>query len=179
MKKILILSGSPRVNGNSNLLCDEFAKGTEEAGHEVEKIIIARKKVAGCLGCNVCMKNGGTCVQKDDMEEIREKMIAADVIVLASPIYYYTMSSQLKAVIDRSYAFGHELLNGKTFYYIISCAAPTEEYTETMIAAMRGFTSCVPKAKEGGIVLGLNTNNVGDVKDTYAMQKAFELGQNV
>ena len=178
MKKILILSGSPRIHGNSSLLCDEFARGAQEAGYETEKINVTKMKVSGCLGCNVCYKNGGTCVQKDDMEKIREKMIEADVIVLASPIYFYSMSAQLKAVVDRTYAF-FEQLAGKTFYYIISCAAPEESFTETMVASLRGFTSCVPESKEGGIILGLNTNEPGDVKDSEAMSKAYEMGKKL
>lgn len=105
MKKVLILSGSPRLHGNSALLSEEFARGAEEAGCEVEKIELQRKKIAGCLGCGACYRNGGACVQKDDMEEVRAKMLEADVIVLASPIYFYTMTAQLKAAIDRTYAF--------------------------------------------------------------------------
>lgn len=105
MKKVLILEGSPRLNGNSCILSDEFARGAEEAGYTVEKIPAARKKVAGRLGCNACYRNDGICVQKNDMAEIREKMLEADVIVLASPIYFYSMTAQMKAVIDRTYAF--------------------------------------------------------------------------
>lgn len=105
MKKVLILEGSPRLKGNSCILSDEFARSAEEAGYTVEKIPVARKKVAGCLGCNACYRNDGICVQKDDMAEIREKMLEADVIVLASPIYFYSMTAQMKAVIDRTYAF--------------------------------------------------------------------------
>ena len=122
-KKVLILEGSPRRNGNSAILSDELARGAEEAGCSVEKVKIAGKKIAGCLGCNGCFRNGGICVQKDDMAEIREKMLAADVIVLASPIYFYSMTAQMKAVIDRSYAFFQQL-EGKTFYFLITCGAP-------------------------------------------------------
>lgn len=179
MKKVLMISGSPRVHGNSGLLCDEFGRGAEEAGHEVEKILVSRKKIAGCLGCGACTRNGGICVQKDDMAEVREKMVAADVIVLASPIYYYTMSAQLKAVLDRCYAFGHTELVGKTFYYLISCAAPEEHYTETMVAALRGFVSCAPESKEGGMVLALGTNEAGEVRTMEAMKQAFELGKSI
>lgn len=177
MKKILILSGSPRLKGNSSILCDEFARGAREAGHEVEKINVVQKKVSGCLGCNACMKNDGICVQKDDMAEIREKMIAADVIVLASPIYYYSICAQLKTVLDRCYAFG-DSLRGKTFYYIITCAAPTEDYAETMLAALNGFINCISEAKAGGTVIACDTQDAGDVKGREAMVKAFELGRN-
>ena len=176
MKKILILEGSPRRNGNSAILSDEFARGAEKAGCSVEKVHIAGKKVAGCLGCNACYRNGGACVQKDDMAEIREKMLAADVIVLASPVYFYSMTAQMKAVIDRTYAF-YQQLEGKTFSFLITCGAPDAAFTETMLAALRGFTCCVPNAKEGGVVLGVNAMEAGDIRGSKAMAEAYALGR--
>ena len=100
-KKVLILSGSPRKGGNSDLLCDEFAKGATEAGHNVEKIHVSEKNIHPCIACYHCSKNSGACVFKDDMAEILQKMIDADVLVLASPVYFYSIDAQLKAVIDR------------------------------------------------------------------------------
>ena len=178
MKKVLILEGSPRRNGNSAILSSEFARGAEEAGCIVEKIQIAHKKIAGCLGCNACYRNGGACVQKDDMAEVREKMLAVDVIVLASPIYFYSMTAQMKAVIDRTYAF-YQQLAGKTFYFIITCGATDASYTETMLAALRGFTCCVPSAKEGGYVLGISAMEAGEIRGSKAMEEAYRLGRNV
>lgn len=177
MKKVLILSSSPRKNGNSAALCQQFAKGAEEAGHQVEIVDVARKKIAPCLGCNACYANGGNCVQKDDMAKIREKMLAADVIVLASPIYFYSMTAQLKLVIDRTYAFYQELA-GKEFYFLITCGGPGVEYTETMVAALRGFTCCVPGAKEVGILCGVGVSEIGEIRDTDTFFRAFELGRN-
>lgn len=178
MKKVLVLSGSPRIKGNSSILCDEFIRGAQEAGNVVEKIYVTKKKVGGCFGCNVCYTNGGSCVQKDDMAEIQEKMLNADVIVLSSPIYFYSMTSQMKAVIDRTYSF-YQGLAGKTFYFIITCAAPEESFTETMIDSLRGFTKCVPDSVEGGIVLGLGNNDAGDVKTTSVMKNAYEMGRQI
>ena len=178
MKNVLILEGSPRPNGNSCILSDEFARGAEEAGCSVEKVQLSRKKLSGCLGCNACYRNGGVCVQKDDMADIREKMLAADVIVLASPIYFYSMTAQMKTLIDRTYAFFNELA-GKTFYFIVTCAAPEASFTETMLASLRGFTCCVPEAKEGGVVLGTGAMDAGDIRKTDAMAQAYEMGKNV
>lgn len=84
-KKVLILSGSPRKGGNSDLLCDEFMRGAQDGGNTVEKIRVVEKKIAPCIGCYYCDKNGGKCVQPDDMAELLQKMIDADVLVLASP----------------------------------------------------------------------------------------------
>ena len=100
-KKILIVSASPRTGGNSDLLCDQFAKGAQEAGHQVEKIRVREKKIAPCLACYGC-RGTGICVQKDDMAEILEKMVEADVLVLATPVYFYSMDGQLKTLIDRT-----------------------------------------------------------------------------
>lgn len=178
MKKILILEGSPRPNGNSCILSNEFARGAEEAGCSVDKIQISRKKISGCLGCNACYRNGGSCVQKDDMEEIRAKMLEADVIVLASPIYFYSMTVQMKALVDRTYAFFNQLA-GKTFYFVITCAATDASYTETMLASLRGFTCCVPEAKEGGAVLGIGAMEADEIRSSAAMQQAYQMGRNV
>ena len=178
MKKVLILEGSPRRNGNSAILSEEFARGAEEAGCSVEKVQIAHKKIAGCLGCNACYRNGGACVQKDDMAEVREKMLAADVIVLASPIYFYSMTAQMKAVIDRSSAF-YQQFAGKTCYFLITCGATDASYTETMLASLRGFTCCVPNAKEGGYVLGIGAMEAGEIRGSKAMEEAYRLGRSV
>ena len=178
MKKVLILEGSPRRNGNSAILSGEFARGAEEAGCSVEKVRIAAKKIAGCLGCNACYRSGGECVQKDDMAEIREKMLAADAIVLASPIYFYSMTAQMKAVIDRTYAF-YQQLEGKTFYFLITCGAPDAAFTETMLAALRGFTCCILNAREGGAVLGVGAMEAGEIRGSAAMTEAYQLGRSI
>jgi len=102
-KKVLILSGSPRKNGNSDLLCDEFMKGALESGNEAQKIRVAEKNIGFCRACYAC-KETGVCAIKDDMAEVLQKMIDADVIVLASPVYFYSVDAQLKALIDRTVA---------------------------------------------------------------------------
>ena len=95
MKKVLIISASPRKGGNSDTLCDEFLRGAKDAGHDVEKIFLRDKKINYCTGCGLCNTNGySACSQKDDAPEILEKMVNADVIVLATPVYFYTMDGQ-------------------------------------------------------------------------------------
>ena len=176
-KNILILMGSPRKNGNTSILCDEFKRGAEEAGHNVEKINVAGMKINGCLGCNGCQRNGGTCVQKDDMTDIYGKILAADVVVLASPIYYYTWTAQLKAVIDRTYAMLGTMHN-KEFYMISTCMSPNEAYCGVMIDSFRTYLGCYDETiTEGGYVFGFGTGAPGDVKTTDAMQKAYEMGK--
>ena len=94
-KKVLIISASPRKGGNSDALCDQFLLGAKEAGHNVEKVFLRDHKINYCLGCGVC-NNTHVCVQKDDMKGLLDKMVDADVIVLATPVYFYTMDAQLK-----------------------------------------------------------------------------------
>ena len=101
MKKVLILSSSPRRGGNSDTLCNRFMAGAQEKGHNVEKITLADKNIGYCTGCGVCSMYGKPCPQKDDAAGIIEKMIQADVIVLATPVYFYTMCAQMKTLIDR------------------------------------------------------------------------------
>jgi len=97
-KKVLVLSSSPRRNGNSDLLCDQFITGAREAGHQVEKVSLKDNKINYCTGCGVCVDKPGTCSQKDDMAEILDKMIGAEVIVMATPVYFYTMCGQMKTL---------------------------------------------------------------------------------
>ena len=135
-KKVLILSGSPRKGGNSDILCDEFLRGAQDAGHKAEKIRISEKKVAPCSGCYYCSTHGGACVHKDDMADILQKMIDADVIVLASPVYFYSISAQLKAVIDRTVARWLEVKD-KEFYYITTMADEEKASADTTLACFR------------------------------------------
>ena len=102
--KVLILQGSPRANGNTAWMAEEFKKAAEAAGHEVILVNAARKKIAGCLACEYChTKGNGACIQKDDMQELYPLMAEAEVLVLAAPIYYFTLCAQIQAPIQRMY----------------------------------------------------------------------------
>lgn len=136
-KKVLILSSSPRRGGNSDTLCDEFLRGAQEAGHEVEKIFLKDKTIHYCTGCGVC-NEGKPCPQKDDAPEIVRKMVAADVIVLATPVYFYTMSAQMKTLIDRCCA-GYLEIRDKEFYFIVAAAETSVAAMERTIDGFRGI----------------------------------------
>lgn len=176
MKKILILSGSHRKGGNSDTLCDEFMRGAIEAGHNVEKIRLSDKHINYCMGCGVC-NTTHKCVQKDDMSEVLEKMIQADVIVLASPVYFYAMNGQMKTLIDRTVPRYTEI-SGKEFYFIISAADTDKNIMEKVIESFRGFTrDCLDNAQEKGIIYGLGAWQSGDIKNTPAMAQAYATGK--
>ncbi|MBQ7888825.1 MAG: flavodoxin family protein [Erysipelotrichaceae bacterium] len=176
-KKILILSGSPRKHGNSDLLCDEFMRGALEAGHIVEKIRIQEKKVAYCTACYACRKTG-SCAIKDDMAEIMERMISCDVMVLASPVYFYSIDAQLKTVIDRSLCRWREVKN-KEMFYIMTSADEENECMDTTLACFRGYASCIGGAVEKGIIYGTGVYHAGEIKETKYMHEAYEMGKNV
>ena len=177
-KKVLILSGSPRKGGNSDILCDEFLRGAQDAGHKAEKIRVAEKEVAPCSGCYYCNAHAGACVHKDDMADILQKMIDADVIVLASPVYFYSISAQLKAVIDRTVARGLEVKD-KEFYYITTMADEEKASADTTLACFRGYADCVEGAIEKGTLVVSGVYEPGAVRSTPAMAQAYEMGRNV
>ena len=109
-KLILVLSASFRKGGNSATLCDQFIKGAVEAGNRVEKIYLNDCKINFCRGCGVC-NTTHKCVQHDDMAEILDKMVKADVIVMATPVYFYSMNGQMKTLIDRTVPRYEEIRN--------------------------------------------------------------------
>ena len=140
MKKIVVLSASPRKNGNTSAVADAFAKGASESGNTVTEVVLKDKTIGDCMGCGACQGNGGICVQKDDMTEIYEAMKSADVIALASPVYFYTWTSLMKRMIDRTFALV-PLLENKKFYLLSAGAATEEKYMQTMIDSFRQYVS--------------------------------------
>lgn len=176
-KNVLIICGSPRIGGNSDLLCDQFAKGALDAGNLVEKISLAGKKIGFCTACYTCEKTGA-CPQKDDAAAIIEKMLAADVIVLATPVYFYTMSAQLKALIDRS-VMVYPRIEKKEFYYIMTMADTETENFRGTIEALRGFVLCCEESQEKGMICAEGVYQKGEILEHAAMTQAYEMGKNV
>ena len=166
----------PPEGGISDLLCDQFAKGAKEAGHQVEKIRVQEKKISPCLACYGC-RGTGACVQKDDMAAILDKMVEADVLVLATPVYFYSMDGQLKTLIDRTLPRYTEIRDKEV--YLIATAAAGRGAMERTMDAMRGFTDCLPGAQVKGIIYGSGVYQKGEVMDTKAFQEAYQLGRKV
>ncbi len=176
-KKFLILSGSPRKGGNSDILCDRFAQGAADSGNDVEKIRVAEKNIGYCRACYAC-RDTGICAIKDDMAEILEKMIVADVIVLASPVYFYSIDAQLKALIDRTIARWTEVKN-KDLYYIVTAADGEREAADTTVSCFNGYADCIEGAKHKGTVYGMGAYEKGEIKSSEAIVTAYEMGKNV
>lgn len=175
--KVLVISASPRIGGNSDALCDQFIDGARESGHETEKINITNKKIKPCFGCYAC-RNTSICVQKDDMAKILEKLVSADIIVLATPVYFYSMNAQMKMFIDRCLPRYREIKD-KDFYFIITSADTGHEAIDEAIVGLKGFTKSLPGSHEKGIIYGSSTWEKGDILKLPAMEAAYEMGKGV
>ena len=178
MKNILVISASPRKGGNSDILCDEFIRGAQDAGHKAEKIVLADKKIGYCNACDYCQANGGECIQDDDMAEILPKLLDAEVLVLAMPVYFYTLNAKMKTLIDRVYARYTEA-RGKELYFIVSAADTSIPNMQRTIECFRGFADCLLGSVEKGIIYGTGAWVIGDIKTLPAMQQAYETGKSV
>ena len=176
-KKILILSGSPRRGGNSDLLCDEFSRGAEDAGNNVEKIFLRDKKIGYCNACYYCRSHEGQCAIQDDMSEIISKIQQADVLVLASPVYFYSVDAQMKTVIDRCVAQWTAIKN-KEFYYIMTCADEDTSAMDCTLECFRGFAVCLSDSTEKGVLYGTGVYELGKIKGKQTMHEAYEMGKN-
>ncbi len=177
-KKVLVLSSSPRRGGNSDLLCDQFMKGSTEVGHLAEKIFLKDKKINYCTGCGTCIDKGKSCPQKDDMADVLDKLVAADVIVMATPVYFYTMCAQMKTLIDRTCSRYTKITN-KEFYFIITAADSNKQAMERTLEEFRGFTYCLEDAKEKGVIYGTGAWDKGEIKGKPAMEEAYQSGMSV
>ena len=177
MKKVLVVSSTPRVDGNSEILAKEFARGAEEAGHQVDFVTLRDYKLNYCTGCDACFKLG-KCVQKDDMGELHEKLLAADVIFLATPVYFYSMSGQLKVFIDRLY-FMYRNIHAD-FYLAATMWDGTEKNMESTFEAIRGCTrDCMRNCPEKGVIYGVGLGERGAVHEHKEyLLKAYEYGKN-
>ena len=177
-KNVLILSSSPRKGGNSETLAAAFAKGAQEAGNQVETVYLREMQYGFCKGCLACQKLG-CCVIKDDAVEIATKMHDADVLVFATPVYYYSVSGQLKTMLDRANPlFGTDYAFTKV--YILATAA--EDGQETVAGsekAVQGWVDCFERCELAGTVFAGGVNGVGDIAGHPALEEAYQMGKEI
>ena len=178
MKNVLILSSSPRCGGNSDTLCDEFMQGVIESGHRVEKVFLRDKTIHPCTGCSVCSQYKKPCPQKDDAEEIIEKMLAADVIVMATPVYFYAMSAQMKILIDRCCGPYTEMKN-KEFYFITTAAEDDNSIMDRIVANFMGFLDCLENPTVKGTLFCGGVWHAGEIKGNPVLKQAYGRGKLV
>lgn len=180
-KQVLIISSSPRIRGNSDLLCDELAKGATDAGHHVTKFNLQKLDIRPCIGCEHChTESGGICVHKDDMEQIFEVMAKSDVLVMASPVYFFDICSQLKAFIDRTYSKFYTQMGVFHFQeavFIGTCEAGPSLF-DIPVALYRNYISSFGKVKNRGEVLASGIHDKGEVP-APKRQEAYQLGRSL
>ena len=174
VKKVLVVSTSLRGNSNSEILAKECERGAKDAGHEVEFVSLRGKDIRFCIGCMTCQKSG-RCVLKDDVTEIMAKVKESEVIIFATPIYYYEMCGQMKTLIDRCCARYTEMTD-KEFYFILTAAEESIPMMERTVECFRGFLDCLEGPVERGVVYGVGAWHVGEIESSPAMQGAYELG---
>ena len=175
---ILVLSGSPRKGGNTDLLVESFVKGASPK-HQVEVVSVHDYKVNPCIGCNSCFaREDHKCCQKDDMQIVYEKMSKAEILVIASPVYFYGLSAQLKAVIDRFHNPIRDTFHIHKMALLLVGAASLPELFDSILTQ---YKLCLNffKLEDMGQVLVRGAKDKGDIRNIDALQKAFELGQSL
>lgn len=183
-KKVLILMGSPRKAGNTAVLSEHLARGAQNAGANAQTLFLQALDINPCTGCNQCQgEDAAGCVVEDAMQEIYPKLREADSIVFASPIYWFSVSAQLKAVIDRMYAVGggdKNVLKGKSFGVLLAYA-DSDPYTSGAVNALRMFEDIADYL--GAILVGAvygSAWEAGEIRDNEDLLKeAFRLGEKL
>lgn len=178
-KKVLIISTSLRNNANSEILAHETERGAKDAGHEVEFVTLKDKTINFCKGCLACQKLGH-CVINDDANAITDKMKEADVIVWATPVYYYEMSGQMKTMIDRANALFSTGHNFKEVYLVATAADSSKGVIQTVINGLNGWIACFDGVKFCGYVegVGLEGPNEAAANDLL-LKEAYNMGKNI
>lgn len=176
--KILVITGSAHKNGTTALLTEQFIKGAEEAGHEVCRFDGAFKKIHPCIACEKCHHTDTGCAFKDDMEELNPILLTADAVVFVTPIYYYAMNAQIRAVIDRFYANDAKLHGNKKTALIVTMADDTMESAEGAVISFQGMAKFLGW-EIAGTVVGMNCGDVDALQQTDYPEKAYELGKHI
>lgn len=177
MSKILVLNGSPRKNGNTARLAEEFSKGATESGHEVVRFDCAFKNVHPCVACGKCGMNGA-CVFQDDFNFVKQNIVDADFVVFASPMYYFGISAQLKTVIDRFYSANGAISKPKKAVLILAYA-DTSDSTATPVLSHYKHTIGYLGWEDFAKVIAKGVWQAGSVDSTPYIKQAYELGKSI
>ena len=180
MKNVLVITGSPRKNGNSDLLANAFIEGAKEAGNEVTLFEAGRMKINGCVACETCFTKGTACSFNDDFNKLAPKLENADIIVFCTPLYWFTFPAQIKSAIDRMYSFSHTKKKLKIKESILMVCAGTDDAddfggiikTYNLIANYQGWVN-----RE--ILTILNLNKIGDIQNTNGLEAAKNMGLGI
>ena len=178
MKRVIVISTSLRHGSNSDMLADQFIEGAKAAGNDVEKIPLAGKNIQFCRGCLGCQKLG-RCVISDDVNDIMAKVLKADVIAWATPIYYYEMSGQMKTLIDRMNAMYEQDYQFRDVYLLTTAAENEESTPKRAEAGLTGWIDCYPKSRLAGTLFCGGVNDAREIEGNPKLQEAFDLGKSI
>ncbi len=176
--KILLISGSPHKEGTTSILVKTFTKGAENSGHEVYHFNAGQKEVHPCIACERCHSAVSACVFRDDFDEIREKLIEADAVVFVSPIYYYGLTAQIKAVIDRFYAINEQIRTAKKTALLMACGDTTMESAECAAAPYYGMVDYLGW-EVADVIAAKGCYTAEDIVNTEYPDQAYELGRTI
>lgn len=176
--KIVVLMGSPNVNGSTKLMVNSFIKGAKESGHEVQCFDVAKMNIHPCFGCIACGYNG-PCVQKDDMENLKKEILSADMLVFATPLYYYGFSAQLKIVIDRFCAVNGDMQRKRLKSALLAVAWNSDSWTfEALLNHYKTLVRYL-NFKDCGTVLGKGCGTPSMTAHSKYLEEAYKLGKNL
>lgn len=178
MKKVIVISTSLRAGSNSDMLADKFIEGAQAAGNEVEKITLSGKSIGFCKGCLACQKLG-KCVIDDDANAIMQKVLEADVVCWATPIYYYEMSGQMKVLIDRMNAMYSLDYKFRDVYMLTTAAEDEPEVPKRAEAGLTGWIDCYPKSRLAGKLFCGGVDAPRTIRGSVKLQEAYQLGKNI
>ena len=178
MKKVIVISTSLRPGSNSDMLADQFIEGARIAGNEVEKIALADKNIQFCKGCLACQKLG-RCVISDDVNDIMAKVLEADVVCWATPIYYYEMSGQMKTLIDRMNAMYPKDYRFRDVYLLSTATENAEHVPQRAFAGLTGWIDCYPKSRLASTLFCGGVTMPRDIAGNAKLQEAYEMGKQV
>ena len=178
MKKVIVISTSLRHGSNSDMLAEKFVKGAKAAGNDVEKISLVGKNIQFCKGCLGCQKLG-RCVIKDDVNDIMDKVLKADVVCWATPIYYYEMSGQMKTLIDRMNAMYEQDYLFRDVCLLTTAAEDEPETPKRAETGLTGWIDCYPKSRLAGTLFCGGVNDAREIEGNPKLQEAFELGKSI
>ena len=177
-KQILVISTSPRKGGNSDTLADAFVQGAREAGHRVEKVSLCDKTIGFCKGCLTCVKTQ-RCVIRDDADTIARQMLTADVLVFATPIYYYGMCGQMKTLLDRANSLYDSDYAFRDIYLLAAAAEEDAHTVDGTVTGLTGWVDCFEKARLAGTVFAGGVTVPGAAQGHPALERAYELGRQL
>jgi len=179
-KNIIVLTGSPRKGGNSDKLADAFISGAQQAGHTTVKYTTADKKIKGCIDCQTCFKQGTACSIPDDFSELAPLLEQADMIVFATPLYWFSFPAQLKAAIDKFYSFliGKRTLKIKECALLVTGGVEDETKFDGIVTSYKIIAE-YQNWKDSGVIIVPGLHDKDDILKTDGLQRGEALGKNI